>query len=280
MDIKLIATDVDGTLVADDHLTIPPINIDSIVMAKKKGIEIAVSTGRPYSLTDRETAALGGVDYLILSNGAVIVDAKTLDIIYNCYLPLESVERIIKAFEKYPLVYELYVDCHGYITQYTYDHYFEVEGLPKVFLEDYRKRMILCDSPWEIIRTKNVEKINVDHMPEECIQPLLEDLKDIPGLVYSAGYVGNVEITTEGADKGRALQWLAEKIGVKADNIMAFGDSSNDATMLQYAGYSYAMVSGNKKAKESAKYVTKLGNNEGGVGDTIKEYLTLTNEKK
>ncbi len=122
MNIKLIATDVDGTLVADDHLTIPPINIESISMAKEKGIKVAISTGRPYSLTDRETAVLGGVDYLILSNGAVIVDAKTLEVIYSCYLSLEAFEKIMKAMEKYPIVYEIYADCQGYITQYTYDH--------------------------------------------------------------------------------------------------------------------------------------------------------------
>ena len=50
MNIKLIATDVDGTLVADDHLTIPPININAFRKAKENGALIAVSTGRPYSL--------------------------------------------------------------------------------------------------------------------------------------------------------------------------------------------------------------------------------------
>lgn len=273
MNIELIATDVDGTLVSDDHLIIPPINIDAIRMAKNNGIKIAISTGRPYSLVDKETEMLGCVDYLILSNGAVIVDAKSLEVLYSCYLPLNLLEKIIKIFDKYPLVYEIYADCQGYITQYTYDHYFEVKGLPRVFLEDYRKRMILCDSLGDMVYTKNIEKINIDHVAKEYIEPLMQELDGISGLVFSAGYEGNVEITTEGADKGKALAWLAEYIGVKSENIMAFGDSGNDATMLKYAGYSYAMVSGNQRAKESAKYVTKSGNNEGGVGEIIKDYL-------
>lgn len=271
MNIKLIATDVDGTLVADNHLTIPPINIKSLKMAKERNIKIAISTGRPYSLTDKESAELGGVDYLVLSNGAVVVDAKTLEVLYNCYLPLEQLERIIPVFEKYPVVYEIYADCQGYITQYTHDHYFDVDGLPRVFLEDYRERMLLCDDPYDIIRTKNVEKLNVDYMPKECIDAIMEELKDIPDLVYSAGFQGNMEITAKGADKGKALKWLTEKLSFEAENVMAFGDSANDVTMLKFAGYSYAMASGNQKAKDAAKYVTKLGNNEGGVGDTIKE---------
>lgn len=275
MNIGLIATDVDGTLVADDHLIIPPINVDALRMAKNNGIKIAISTGRTYSLTDKEAEALDCVDYLILSNGAAIVDGQTLEVIYSCYLPLEPLEKIANILEKYPLVYEIYADCQGYITQYAYDHYLEIKGLPQVFLEKYRKRMTLCDGLWDMVHTKNIEKINIDYLPKEYIKPLMQELNGISGLVFSEGYEGNVEISTEGADKGKALAWLAEHIGVKPENVMAFGDSGNDVTMLQYAGCSYAMASGKQTAKDSAKYITKSGNNEGGVGETIKEYLKM-----
>lgn len=275
MDIKIIATDVDGTLVADDHLTIPPINIKSLKMAKESDIKIVISTGRPYSLTDIESDKLGSVDYLVLSNGAVVVDARTLEVIYNCYLPPEPLEKIIPIFEKYPVIYEIYADCKGYVTQYTYDNYFEIDGLPQVFLKEYRERMIICDAPYDIIYTKSVEKLNVDYIPKEYIEAVMEELKEIPDLVFSAGFQGNMEITAKGADKGKALAWLAEQLGISSEKIMAFGDSANDVTMLKFAGYSYAMISGNQKAKDAAKYVTKLSNNEGGVGDTVKDVLNM-----
>ena len=244
-------------------------------MAKDKNIKIVISTGRPYSLTDIESAKLGSVDYLVLSNGAVIVDAETLEVIYNCYLPPEPLEKIIPIFEKYPVVYEIYADCKGYVTQYTYDHYFEIDGLPQVFLKEYRERMAVCDNPYDLIRTKSVEKLNVDYIPEEYIDTVMEELKEIPDLVFSAGFKGNMEITAKGADKGKALAWLAEKLDIRSEEVMAFGDSANDVTMLQFAGHSYAMISGNQKAKDAAKYVTKLSNNEGGVGDTVKEVLNM-----
>lgn len=275
MNIKLIATDVDGTLVADDHLTIPRINIKSLKMAKENNIKIAISTGRPYSLTDIEIVTLGCIDYLVSSNGAVVVDTNTKAVIYNCYLPLEQLEKIMPVFEKYPVVYEIYADCKGYITQYTYDHYFDIEGLPDVFLKEYRKRMVLCDSPYEVIRTKPVEKLNVDYIPKEYIDIVMEELKDIPDLVFSAGFQGNMEITSKGADKGKALSWLADKLEISSEEVMAFGDSGNDVTMLKFAGHSYAMVNGNQKAKDAARYVTQLSNNDGGVGDTIREILDL-----
>lgn len=273
MNIKLIATDVDGTLVRDDHLTIPKDNVQAFELAKRKGIITVISTGRPYSLARRESDTLKGVDYMIVSNGAAIVDMKSNQVIYSCYLPLKSLEKIVAIFEKYPLVYEMYADCRGFITQYTYDHYFD-SSLPDEFMSEYRKRMVLCDSPWDVIRNRNVEKMNIDYMPKDCIAPLKEELSHIPDLVYSAGFEGNLEITAKGADKGRALKWLCEKLNIDLENVMAFGDSGNDATMLKEAGCSFALSSGHDLAKAAAKFVTKSGNNDGGVGKTIKEYLT------
>ena len=69
------------------------------------------------------------------------------------------------------------------------------------------------------------------------------------------------------------MKWLCDSLGVSQKNVMAFGDSGNDITMLKTAGCSYAMSSGSELAKEAAKFVTKHGNNEGGVGEIIIEYL-------
>ncbi len=272
MDIELIATDVDGTLVADNHLTIPEENVQAFEKAKKEGIITVISTGRPFSLAIKENDTLKGVDYMIVSNGAVVVDMRTQKVINSCCIPYESVKRIVEIFEKYPLVYEIYADCKGFITQYTYDHYLDGE-LPVEFMREYRKLMIVCDSPWDVVRKYDIEKMNIDYMPEECIASLKEELSHIPDLVYSAGFEGNLEITAKGADKGRALKWLCDSLGVSQKNVMAFGDSGNDITMLKTAGCSYAMSSGSELAKEAAKFVTKHGNNEGGVGEIIIEYL-------
>lgn len=275
MNIKLIATDVDGTLVQDDHLTVTQTNIDAFQKAKEKGIVIALSTGRTYKITDKEAEALGCVDYMILSNGAIILDNHTKEVIYNCYMPKEAAYKLVEIFSKYPLVFQMYASEKCYITQYTYDHFFDGDvSLPKEFMVDYRSRMIVCESFKWVVDNCNLEKINFDYIEPEVRKNLLEDLKQIPGLVYSAGYVGNLEITGPGADKGRALKWLADYLNIGTDEIMAFGDSGNDATMLSVAKHSYAMISGNDKAKAVAKNITRLSNQESGVGDTINQYLT------
>ena len=278
MEIKFIATDVDGTLVKDDHMTIPQINIEAIKQAKKEGIITAISTGRTLTATVEESSALGGVDYFVLSNGAIIIDGKTKEVIYSNYFCPETIEKVVGIIEKYPVIYEIYADGKGYINQYTYDNYFDIKALPQVFLVQYRKLLETFDNALELVRKHNVEKININQIPKEYIEPLTAELNAISGLVFTAGFDGNMEIVVEGSDKGTAIKRIVDSLNIKAENVMVFGDSENDATMLKFAGISYALASGKDAAKNAAKYITKVGNNEGGVGETIKEYLT--NSKK
>lgn len=273
MDIKLIATDVDGTLVGADHMVIPKVNIEAMNMAKEKGIINVISTGRSLSLAAGEIEKLGCIDYAVISNGAAVVDLKDNSVMTSCYLDKEKVEEIVNIFNKYPLVYEIYADKKGFISQYTYDN-FRKCSLPNEFMDYYKTKMEMYDDPMDVVRNTNVEKFNVDYTPEECIEDLYKDLEKVTDIVITAGFKGNVEITAVGADKGKALKFLCDEIGVDMKNVMAFGDSGNDVTMLTEAEESYAMVSGNELAKEAAKHVTKLSNEDGGVGETIKEYLT------
>ncbi len=274
MEIKFIATDVDGTLVMDDHMTIPQVNIDAIKQAKKEGIITAISTGRTKVATIEASKALGGVDYLVLSNGAVIMDGKTDEIIYSNYFPTDTIEKVINIIEKYPIIYEIYADGKGYVNQYTNDNYFDIKALPYDFLVEYIKILETTDDVLELVRSRNVEKININQVPKEYIESVTAELKEIPSLVFTAGFDGNMEIVVKGSDKGSAIKRIVDKLNIQPENIMAFGDSLNDATMLKYAGVSYALLSGKDAAKNAAKNITKAGNNEGGVGLAIKEYLT------
>lgn len=274
MEIKFIATDVDGTLVMDNHMTIPQVNIDAIKQAKKEGIITAISTGRTKVATIEASKALGGVDYLVLSNGAVIMDGKTDEIIYSNYFPTDTIEKVINIIEKYPIIYEIYADGKGYVNQYTNDNYFDIKALPYDFLVEYIKILETTDDVLELVRSRNVEKININQVPKEYIESVTAELKEIPSLVFSAGFDGNMEIVVKGSDKGSAIKRIVDKLNIQPENIMAFGDSLNDATMLKYAGVSYALLSGKDAAKNAAKNITKAGNNEGGVGLAIKEYLT------
>lgn len=273
MKIGLIAIDVDGTLLADDHLTIPQINIEALQEAHRNNVKVAICSGRTASLVEKEVEELSCIDFLVISNGAAVVETSTMNVIYSCYLKKETVIQIVDILEKYPVVYELYAEGEGYISENSKEHYFETAGLPMVFMKEYIKRITSVDNIKNIPDKLNVEKVNINYLPTEYRVRVMEELSSVPELVYAAGFEGNVEMTAIGADKGATLAWLADRIGLRSENVMAFGDSSNDVTMLGWAENSYAMKNGNAKAKAAAKYITKKSNGEGGLGETIRETI-------
>ena len=262
MSIKLIAFDVDGTFVGDDHLTINEKNIEAMKKAHEQGIKVVMSTGRTQAISQKEI------------DGVIVVDGKTNEVIKGNYISKEAGKKILKILVDHNAVFQIYAGQEAYVNKYSYDNFLNSEGLPEVFLVEYRKRMKLTEDLQEVVDNIPIEKFNVDYVDTKIVPEIMNALSEIPNLVYTAGFVGNIEITGMGADKGNGLAWLSDKLGIKAEEVMAFGDSGNDVTMLKWAGESYALVNGNEKAKSAAKHITKSDNNAGGVGEIIFENLT------
>lgn len=215
---------------------------------------------------------MGCIDYAVLSNGATVMDINSGDVIYSNFMDKEDLSRIIEIMEKYPAVYEVYAVKRAFVTEYSRDNYMKA-NLPKVFLEDYITRFEVTDDIKQVVLEHDIEKINVNYIEEQYWEDILKDVEQAGDFEFTAGFVGNIEITAKNADKGYALEVLCQKLGIDASEVVAFGDSGNDATMLEWAGRSYAMKNANEKAKKSAKYETELTNGQGGVGDTINKLL-------
>lgn len=272
MDIRLIAVDVDGTLVADDHLTMPHINIEALRQAHKQGIVTVISTGRTLRITEKEIKKLNCIDYMVLSNGAAVMNLKTGEVLYANYMDKGDLQRIMDVFDRYSLAYEVYAREDAYVNEYSRENYYKA-NLPKVFLDDYITRFSVTTNIRKTVMESDIEKINVNYIEEKYWNDLLEDVKAAGDFEFSAGFVGNIEITAKNADKGTGLRILCDKLGISPENVMAFGDSANDVTMLKWAGMSYAMKNGNEAAKSAAKNITVKTNEEGGVGDIILKYM-------
>ena len=91
MDIKLIATDVDGTLVGADHMVIPKVNIEAMNMAKEKGIINVISTGRSLSLAAGEIEKLGCIDYAVISTFPLKPAVITISVTFSKSLYKSSI---------------------------------------------------------------------------------------------------------------------------------------------------------------------------------------------
>ena len=108
MSIKLIAFDVDGTFVGDDHLTINEKNIEAMKMAHEQGIKVVMSTGRTQSISQKEIDDVGCVDYMVLSNGAIVVDKATNEVIKSSYISKEAGKKILKILVDHNAVFQIY----------------------------------------------------------------------------------------------------------------------------------------------------------------------------
>lgn len=269
MAVKIIATDLDGTLMAPDHLTVTERNKKALADAHESGIKFCIATGRPLSLVKRVTNQVPFADYVICANGASVYDRNNGKFVYSNLVSPEITAQAIELFRTLPLFYNIYADGIIYVQKGT-DIYFRNAGIPDDFLQEFVSNIVYCDDISSQMKDKGSELIDVFYTNEETKKTVYEFFGS-KGLVLTSALDGVVSVTAKGADKGTALKGLCDIMGFTSDEAMAFGDASNDSTMLEYAGFSFAMENGDDKCKASAKF-SAPSNAEDGVAQIIEKY--------
>lgn len=271
MDIKLIALDMDGTLLDRDHSTVPARNVEALRAAAERGVEIVIASGRSWSLIRETVTPLGLVRYALTANGALTLDTAAGQVLDK--VPMDRVQcaAIVEALRRHSLAYELYADGENYVQRN------ELEGmrefaLSPAFEEMFLRNVTLVDDMMDVVKTRLAEKFDIFYVPDQVRAPLLAELS-ATGPFSGAGALGtNLELTAAGANKGAALARLCERLDITPEQVMAFGDGDNDLEMLSWAGCSFAMGNAPEAVKAAAKRVTGA-NYEGGVGMAIEKYL-------
>jgi 5-amino-6-(5-phospho-D-ribitylamino)uracil phosphatase len=239
-DIKLIALDMDGTLLTKDH-EVTPITRQAIADAMEKDIHVVLSTGRWLQSCYPYAESLSLESYLITVNGGQIW-TKDKQLLEQHTLPAEKLEKM------YHLAKELGMSTWMISTDDMYRN-----CIP----EDVHEQQWLkfgCESHNEII-----------------LEKMLRELSYIEGLEITNSLPTNMEINPEGVNKAQALQKVCNKIGITMNEVMAVGDSLNDIKMIQQAGIGVAMGNAQEAVKKAADFVTDTNNNDG-VGKAIKRF--------
>ena len=110
MSIKLIASDLDGTLMSPDHITVAQRTKNALVSAQNKGIKIAIATGRALNFTAGVTAQIPFVDYVVCSNGASVYDRKNGKFIYRNTVSAEITAQAVKLLSSLPVYFNIYIN--------------------------------------------------------------------------------------------------------------------------------------------------------------------------
>ena len=288
--INLIATDMDGTLLNAAH-EISEDNIQAIKYAQSQGITVVIATGRafyeanaPINQTDLK------VPYICL-NGAEVRD-ESFNIMSTSNLNRELINRITVELNKENIFYQVYTNLGIYTENPLRDLEIYIDiaqragqeadvekiksgiqkridnGTLKV-VENYDK---IQDTPGEIVM-----KILAFDSDLEKIDRVSETLAKSESLAISSSSRGNIEITHSDAQKGIALNTIAERLNIDMENVMAIGDNMNDVSMLERVGYSVAMENAAPEVKAIAKYETD-SNEQSGVGKAIMKLLRENNK--
>ena len=289
--IKLIASDMDGTLLNSNH-KIPQNNIELIKFAQKNGIEFVVATGRAYyealpALNDENIKC-----DVISFNGGIIYD-KNGNIINITPMKLKDLYYTIEILKSLDISYQLYTKNTIYTKSIETDitAYIDLirangeEPNEQHLRQEAKNRLALG----HITEVDNIE-LYLNQQDNPAIKVIgisndLEKLKHATELlsgndnisVTSSG-ANNVEIMDKKATKGEALKIVADIHDINLKNAIAIGDNLNDQAMLDIVEYSIAMKNGNKELKKTAKFITEKTNSEGGVADSVMKLLKEKNE--
>ena len=278
MKIKLIALDLDGTLL-DSNGIISNKTCDAIKEAVKRGIEIVPATGRNIGLICEEIKAIDGIRYAITSNGAAVIDIREERVIFSNFINLDILKRIIDLIKNYPIVIELYADGHAYVDKDVFDNPEKYNlNENQIHLMAYNHILIdkffdLIDESKDINWIKCVEKINIPFLNEDIKKKVLKSLSnEFDELKITSSGKDNIEINISSANKGNGLEKLVNILGIRLEEVAAIGDNNNDIEMIERSGLGIAMGNDIDEIKNKAGYVT-VDNDKNGVAEAIIKIL-------
>ncbi len=272
MGYKLIVSDLDETLLNDDHL-VGQRNHDAILKARKEhGIKFVPATGRGFLQIQPELKELGLNDlegeYVISFNGGALSENKNNRVIDFKGLPFAKMKEIFEAGLNFNVCQHVYTADALYV--------FNVGDLEKKRLTDLKLEVVYCQgNNVDFLKDTPIAKILYQSEDVSYLMSLEEKLKSITNKCTAVSYSSNryMEFNALGVDKGQGLIDLANKLGIDIKDTIAVGDNYNDISMLKVAGLAVAANNAVDDVKAICDYVTEANNNEGVVAELIERFI-------
>jgi phosphoglycolate phosphatase (TIGR01487 family) len=240
-DIKLIALDMDGTLLNDNgEITLE--NRQAIKEAQEQGIYVVLSTGRSIRTCGNHAESLELNSFLVTVNGSEIWDNNR-----------QLVERNTVESEHIHWMWSL-----------TQKHKTRFWALSTE--QNWHNEMP------DDIHALDWLKFGFDLDDDQIREIILKELQDKGIFEISNSTPKNIEVNATGINKAKGLEKVCHQLDIKMNQVMAVGDSMNDMAMIKASGFGVAMGNAQERLKEAAKWVTAT-NNESGVAVAIRKWV-------
>ena len=263
MSIKLIAVDLDDTLL-DNAQKISPRVKEAVRQAVAQGVAVTLCTGRMHRSALRYALELDLDIPLLTYNGGMIRCSMSGETLLHRPLDAQTATEVLALFRERGWYIQVYVDDVLYVKEHSTEarYYERVSGIPavpigdKLFSLDAAPTKMLALAEPELI--KEIRSVLVARFGERLNAPISKP-------VY-------LEIVHPSVNKGMALDFLARRLGIDRESVMAVGDSMNDLDMVRYAGWGVAMGNACEELKRIARVVTGP-NDADGVAEAIEKYV-------
>lgn len=289
--IKVIASDMDGTLLGDDH-RIAPGTLEAVKEAVNAGIRFMICTGRNFPGAMEELEGEDLVCDYIVSSGAEVRDPEQR-VVLTYPMSMELCRRVYSVIREYPISMVICTDGCDYRigTSEEVEESILMEAM--LFHMDTDREAVRKTPLFQRMKKRTRAAASLDELEEngvpvyklflftedrEMLAQIGKRLEPDREIAVASSFPTNLEITDVRAQKGPVLREYAGSLGYAMDEVMVLGDSLNDLSMISMDfGATVAMENGDPEVKQAAKYITK-SNEDLGVAYAIRELLKRQSE--
>ena len=262
--IRLVALDLDGTLIGED-LILRPLVRETVARAQSRGVAVTIVTGRMFAAARPFAQALNVQGPVVCYQGAAIFDAQSGAVLRQTPVKQDVTRDTLQWAHDHGVHAQCYADDTLYVDQ--------INRFSKRYTDLARVEPVVVPSLREAFAERRTIKIVLVDDADRANQHLAA-LRTLLGerAYLTRSHVDFVEVVDPAVNKGEALAFVAQRHGVPLGETLAVGDAWNDVPLLDAAGVGVAMGSGPPELLERADHVVADVAHDG-VAEAIERYV-------
>lgn len=273
MNIKCIALDLDRTTL-DESGRLSEGNRLALCEVMKKGIHVIIASGRSFQVLPKDILVLPGIEYAVTGNGSAMYHIPSGRCMKQCLLCPQDIEAVLEAVHGEDAACEAFMDGRAYAEKKELDRleYYGFTGHPAAYVRETR---IPVEDIRDFLRKhkEHMEGMDVVAAEEAARKRIRERIEKNTRAAYITSSIPQlIEVSHKDTGKHHGVAFLLEYLGLRPEELAAFGDGDNDIDLLRYAGYGIAMSNGTEGCKAAADAITKH-HQEDGVAYGLREIL-------